>query len=760
MLLLLFTVTTVHAQKKTEISGKIGGIDSDGNHSPLVGAYLIWQGSSLGTVTDENGEFTIEKPDSLRFLIVSYVGFINDTIDTRNQTFIHTMLQSDNVLDEVTIEDKGKSSEITKIDPLNARFINQKELQKAACCNLSESFETNPSIDVSFTDAVTGTRQIQMLGLSGPNILLTREMIPDLRGLAAIHGLQFIPGTWIQSIQLNKGSGSVINGPESVVGHMNVELKKPEIGKKALVNLYANGGSALELNANVRSEINHKFSTASMIQIRNLSIENDRNGDGFRDMPLSEKYIALHRWKYTGENGHFGQIGVRGLYTLNKGGQMSDAEGALGRGGIKQLWKMVQEVKRGEIWAKTGKVWDRKPWKSLGIQFNSVYHEIETNYGSRAYNGDQLSFYANLIYQSMISNTNHTFKTGLSYQSDLINENTGPYNLANSNVEIGRTGFRRDEYIPGAFFEYAFLPSERFTSVLGMRGDYHNNYGFFMSPRLHMRYALLEKTTFKISGGKSFRTASIFAENQSLFATARSIYIGNVSGNAIVDINSSPYGLKAEEAWNYGINVIQEFELDYREGNISLDLYRTEFLNQIIVDFDYDPREIHFYNLEGKSFSNSFQIQLDYELINRLDLRLAYRWYDVQLDYIEMRREKPLLSRHRAFINLAYETPNDWSFDWTLNWNSSKRIPSTQSNPTEYRKRSRSPQFYLMNAQVTKSFREVLDIYLGGENLLNFRQNDPIISSDDPFNSYFDSSLVWGPIFGRMVYVGVRYKWL
>lgn len=736
IILILLQISILNGFAQDTLKGKVGGDYADGGKGPLAGANVFWLNSTIQTTTGPEGLFEIERPDSVRYLITSFVGYHTDTIDTRGKNFIHNHKLPSGLLDEVEVEHRVKGTEFNTLDPMNVSLISQRELQKAACCNLSESFETNPSIDVSFSDAVTGTRQIQMLGLSGPNILITREMIPDLRGLAAVNGLQFYPGTWIESMQISKGNGSVVNGFESVVGQINIELKKAETGKKAMLNVYGNAGSALEFNGDVRSDISEKVSTASMIQLRNLSIENDNNSDGFRDMPLSNKLIALNRWKVDWGNGFFSQIGVRAVYIDNDGGQLS---GTVNEG--YGAWRLNHLTERMDLWAKSGKIWKDKPWRSTGLQVNGSFHSHEAKYGLRTYDSEQNSLYLNWIYQSIISNTGHVIKTGLSYQQDNYSE------------LVDSTDYFRDEYVPGAFAEYTYLPNDRFTLVAGLRADHHNSYGAFLTPRLHLRYALFEKTTVKFSAGRSLRTASIFAENQQIFASARNIRV-------ISQDNSNPYGLDAEVAWNYGINLIQKFELDYRDGAISLDLYRTEFENQIVVDYDRSPQQVLFYNLNGSSYSNSAQIQLDYEVIKRLDLRLAYRWYDVKTQYHFDLLQKPLISQNRAFINLEYQTRNYWSFDWTLNWNGTKRLPSTQTNPEGFRLREKSPDFYLMNAQITKRFDERFDIYLGGENLLNFRQSDPIISAEDPNGQYFDASMIWAPVFGRMVYLGARLKWL
>ncbi|NNF01187.1 MAG: TonB-dependent receptor, partial [Bacteroidia bacterium] len=572
-------------------------------------------------------------------------------------------------------------------------------------------------------------------GLAGPYTLITNENLPNVRGLAAIYGLTFIPGTWVNNISLSKGTGTVVNGFESIAGQIDVGLHVPEDMDKVYLNAYANEGGRLELNANVSSKVNDNWSTALLLHAKDNIARNDRNKDGFLDNPLTQQYIALNRWHYTAANGYRGQFGVKGTYFDNLGGQTSfnvDDEGTA------KYWGLHQNVKRIEAWSKTGKVYTEMPWKSMGLQLYGTIHDQESYFGLRQHDATQNSLYANFIYNSIIGTTNHKFKTGASLQYDNYTELFDSLN------------YDRVESVPGVFFEYTYNQSEKIDVVLGLRADYHNQFGMFYTPRMHLRYALGTNTVARLSGGRGQRTANILAENSGLLASSREIVI-------LGDGSDKPYGLEPEVAWNYGVNLTQKFELDYRDGSFSVDFYRTDFENQIVVDLDRNPQQAIFYNLQGESYSNSFQAQFDYELIKRLDLRLAYRWYDVRTSYSGRLRSKPFVSTNRAFANIGYENRYAWKFDYTVNWQGEKRIPDTDSNPQQYQLEKLSPDFFVMNAQVSKTWREKFEIYVGVENLLDYKQDDPILASADPFGEYFDASMIWGPIFGRMTYAGLRY---
>ncbi|MBN1183178.1 MAG: TonB-dependent receptor [Bacteroidales bacterium] len=738
LIICFFLSANLWAQKEQKkLEGKVTEF-KNGNVTSLTGANVYWQGTTVGATSDLEGKFTIERVPETKQLIVSYIGYQNDTIDTDGMDFLEVQLSENIELKEVKVVKRNKSTYISYIDPIKVEKIGEKELLKAACCNLSESFETSPSVDVSFTDAVTGTRQIQLLGLAGPYTQITRENMPDIRGLSAIYGLTFVPGTWIESIQLNKGTGSVVNGYEGITGQINMELRKPESADRLYLNGYTNEEGRMELNLNVA----HKFkgdqlSTAVLLHAKDNTIKWDRNSDGFLDHPLGRNLIALNRWKYVSQNGLQIQLGMKGTYIDNLGGQVDfNHEGYDPSAGI---WGMHLNLKRMEAFTKIGKVYEDKPWRSMGLQVSGSVYEQDSYFGLNTYDAGQNTFYSNFIYQDIFGNTDHKFRTGVSFIADEYTE------------QLNDTSYDRTEMVPGAYFEYTYSHLDKFNAVAGIRGDYHNLYGPFITPRLHLRYAITSKTVFRASAGRGQRTANIFSENNGLFASSRQFIVHS-------DGNNKPYGLKPEVAWNYGINLTQNFKLDYREGSISFDFYRTDFENQVVIDLDQDPQQVHFYNLEGKSYSKSFQAQVDYELIKRLDVRLAYRWYDVKTTYHGELLEKPLVARHRAFINLAYTTRKYWNFDYTLNWQGQKRIPFTGSNPEEYQLDDFSPSFILMNAQISKTWREKYELYAGIENLLDYVQKDPILSSNQPFGPYFDSSLIWGPIFGRNIYVGFRLK--
>ena len=747
--LLVFTSSFVFGQK---INGVVYEVQELKKEVPLFGTSILWEGTNVGTYSKEDGSFELERVESTSKLIFRYVGKKADTVIVApNTKSLKVTLKQGGELEEILIKVEQSSSFLDYMETRHVEIISEKELQKAACCNLSESFETNPSVDVSFADAVTGTRQIQMLGLAGKYSLITREVMPNVRGLISNYGLSYIPGTWIQSIQVTKGIGSVANGYESITGQINVELKKPYDGdaeeEKLYANVYGNMMGRTEVNFNYGMKISDKFSNTTLLHASTRPFKIDNNGDGFLDVPVGHHLNMVHRWKYFGGNGHMAQIGINVLADKKQGGQMGfnpDRDKL-----DTNYYGLGIDSKRFEVWGKTGYVFGDPCLKqSIGFQTSSSLYLNKSYFGLTNYSSEQNTIYNNLMYQKGFEGKNHLLKTGISFIYDWTEE----YFLSQEALTYSRM-----ELVPGAFTEFTYAPAESFNMVLGARADYHNIIGFMFNPRLHAKYHPTENTTIRLTSGKGLRIANIFAENMAVFASSRTIVFDNAKGD------SRLYGLKPEEAWNNGVSIAQDFKINYHKGSIVFDFYRTDFINQVITDLYQNQYEIHFYNLDGKSFSNSAQLEVKYSPFKRFDVKTAYRFYDVKATFDTELVNVPFIAQQRAFINFSYETRNNWMFDATTLWTGKQTIPvKTGMNPTFAPVSSlvgNSPDFITINAQISKSWNDgKFNVYVGSENLTNFRQANPIFAADNPFGRDFDAALVWGPIFGRNIYGGIKFK--
>jgi len=641
---------------------------------------------------------------------------------------------------KVDLNKKGIQKSLTKT--ANTSVVSSKELLKAACCNLAESFETNPSIDVNFSDALTGTKQIKMLGLTSPYLMITEENIPSVRGASQAYGLSFTPGTWVESIQITKGAGSVVNGYESISGQINTELIKPMKDIPFFLNAYGASDSRFELNTHFNRKVSDHWATSLYLHGNTRVAKNDMNNDGFLDNPLGKQINVVNRWQYANpETGWVSFINFKYMKDEKQTGELNFDKN---RDKLTtNYWGSEINTNRFDFTSKVGYVFKDMPYQSIGFQNAYSNHNQDSYFGLNQYNIKQESYYSNLIFNSIISNTMHKFATGVNFTYDKYAEYV---NL----LDVGRI----DNSV-GTFFEYTYDNNDKFSLILGGRVDYHNRLGVFVTPRLHIRYNPWEKAVFRFSAGRGKRAANIFAENQQLFASSRVF--------SVLDTNGKIYGLNPEIAWNYGVSFTQNFSLLGKPADITFDFYRTDFQNQAIVDVMQSPQQVLFYNLKGKSYANSFQLDFNYEIIKHLNLRTAYKYYDIATDYLSGSYQRPLQAKHRFFGNLEYETHikekgKQWKFDYTFNWLGKQQLPYTASNTSTDQLPEFSPSFAVMNMQVTRTFSKTFEVYVGGENIGNYRQNKAILGANNPFGATFDTSIIYAPVFGQMYYAGLRFK--
>ena len=718
---LFIGVLCVHSLQAQNLQGKL----QDKKQEPIVGASIFWLNTNTGTISNEQGNFSLPYSKEHKKLVITAIGYISDTLSIDNNDFLSITLKED-IQSVEAIEVRAGSSFKDKESVQMTEFISRKELTKAACCNLSESFETNASIDVSYQDAVTGTKQIKMLGLDGTNTLITTEKLPFLRGLASTYGLNFIPGTWISSIDVAKGAGSVVNGYESMAGQINVELLKPEMKEKFLLNAYLNHFGRIEGNWVSRHKFNEKWSGNVLAHASTLQNKVDNNQDGFVDIPLYSQYNAMLRLKRSSDK-MMNQFGVKLLHDNREAGQISffkNPHNPLAYG-------TATKAQRAEFFAKNALLYPKKPYQGLGLATSAIWHQQNGFLGQNTYEGLQQTLYNSLIYQNIIGNTSHTYKAGINHVLDAYQE------------RFRDSTYSRRENIWGAFGEYTYT-GKKLNIVFGNRLDKHNLFGWIYTPRLHSKYNFNENTILRFSMGRGFRVPNPIAENWGFLVNNRAIIVENT--------------LQPEISWNYGASLQKDLMLFSKKTTLSIDFFRTQFQNQLIVDMDRNATELHFTNLQGQSLANSFQTELSFSPFVGFDTKLAYKFYDVQTTLAGTLQERPFVSRHRFFINASYETRRSGlQFDATLKWNGKQRLPISH-NPLEQGETQYSPSFATLNAQISKKFSQKFDAYIGGENITHVRQLTPIISADNPQSIHFDASMIWGPVVGAMIYSGVRVK--
>jgi len=757
----------VSAQKTMTVKGKVFSkdeVDHSGhdhapgegrdeeNWLPLPGAHVVWKSTGEGTATDAHGFFRLDGVEG-DTLVASFIGMKTVELPFIGQNYVEIPLGEGFQLNEAEVVAKGPTTSVSLLDPLVVQTLGRDELCRAACCNLSEAFETNAAVDASFTDAVTGTKQIRMLGLDGKYTQIMFDNQPGARGLNILQGMKFIPGEWVDQIHIGKGAGSVTLGHESMTGQINVSLRDVDIQDRFIVNGFLNRAGRYELNTVSRHVVSRKWKSALLTHCEWADRINDRNADGFQDNALSKDIVLRSEWQYTGDRGLRGEYAVTAVTQEKESGQLPLLDA-----GTDGLWMADQAVDRLVATAKTGYIFPGEEERSLGSQVTVGGHDQTLSFGpSRNYIADQQFARVNLLYQSKTGRGDE-WVVGISAKADrydqtLVQEDTVP-------VPGGSVTVRRDELTTGAFMEWT-VKRERWDVILGLRSDVHDTFGAFVSPRMNARWSVTDAITLKAAAGRGWRTSVPLAEFVGAWASNRT-WIFPESG--MVD----PFrGLRPEESWNMGLNLLTKFTLGFRDASFNLDGYRVDFSNRVFVDLDTPGQATV---RQGMSQSRSVQAEFWWDWTKRLDVTLAYRWVDANTDYGDFfgYRQDPFVAKHRGFTTVAYGSRPDgrgrqWRADVTFQVTGPQRLPWTYQNPEEYRRPSEAPTFVTGNVQVSRDFAEGQQIYVGVENVTDYRQADPIIgvgpgTEDDPsFDPLFDASLVYAPIFGRNVYAGVRW---
>lgn len=720
IIILIFT-NSLFAQKK--MNGKV----LDPQNKAIDGASVYWINSNQSVLTDAKGNFEIDSAGIYdKRLVIKNIGFLTDTFSSFNKKNNFILNRTVTLKDaEVVFE---RSGTMISMNPIKTEIITIKELKKAACCNLGESFETNATVDVTYKDALTGSKELQVLGLSGSYIQLLTENAPQISGLGLTYGLNGIPGTQIEAINIVKGPGSVIFGPESMSGMINVDLKDPEKADQWFVNGYLDENLRREINVDNATKITDEFSTFTSLHIDDMTAKVDENGDSFLDMPLVRNINALSKWKFNNKRGLMSQLSFKYLNERRMSGQV-DYDYKRSYADMSS-WGQKIKTNRYEVYGRTGYVIPTARYQSLGIQYSYVYHDQNGYYGIRKYNANQNLLNLRLIYNTEIAQK-HSVNIGLSFKNEIINEQF-------DTLDLDRT-----EQTPGIFIEDTYKINPRLTLIAGYRADYIAS-KWYHTPRVNIKYSIDDQTDLRVSAGYGVRLPHVLAENPALLVSSKPFVIQGE--------------LEAEQSVNYGINLHRTFTILYRKGSLGFDFYRTEFKNRLRVDLDKDPLSVYVYNLSNGSFSNTFQAEFSYKILKTVEMKFAYKYLDVQSKFNGTYIRDPYIAQHRYLTTFSYESfDRKWRANIGFNIVGSKRLPKVHSHFDTANLPLKSPVYTIINTQITKVFNN-WEVYLGAENLFDYKQMTHLLGSDDPYGPYFDAAYIWGPMDGRRVYVGFRYK--
>lgn len=711
---------------------QVTGTVKDAHGEAIIGANVLWDGTHTGTTTDSDGYFSIRKPNTSSTLLISFLGFSSESVSiTDKNQHIEVVLKEDaNQLNEIEIKGRNTGLSKSRMSILNQDQITAAQLTRAACCNLGESFTSSASVDVNYSDAATGAKQIKLLGLSGTYVQMLTENIPNYRGAAMPFALGYIPGPWMQSIQVSKGTSSVKNGYEALSGQINVEFKKPQAEQSVAANLYYSSKNKFEANFDANGYIGQRWKVGVLGHYEDLSKVHDENGDGFMDMPKLRQYNFQNRWAYMGDNYVF-QASLKALKedrTSGQGGHHSMQ--------VSSPYRISYGVERYEFFTKNAYIFNKEHNSNVALILSCSVHNQDSYFANKTYNVDESNLYASLMYESDITEQ-HSISMGLSLNYDRFDQEyeLDPFQGYCWNVE--------KETVPGAYVQYTYNYNDQLVLMGGLRVDNSSIYNTFVTPRAHLKWMPNEIFSLRATAGKGYRTNHVLAENNYLLASSREVTIDK--------------NLDQEEAWNYGVSTMLDIPIsEDRNLNISAEYYYTNFLHQLVIDQDSHAHQIHFMNLNGKSYSHTFQLEASYPLLEDLEFSAAYRFTDVKQTIAGVLREKPLTPRHKEVFSLSYKPGmGKWQFDATLQLNGGGRMPTPDAKNPLWDTRYKS--YEQVTAQITRWFRH-WSVYVGGENLTGFKQKNPIIDAINPWGKNFDSTMVWGPVDGAMFYVGLRYN--
>lgn len=728
IVIILLSIIQPSYSQENKLRGVVMGADKQ----PLANAFVHWSNGQETALTDNSGYFEIAlSSEDSQMLCAEMTGYNTACIEVSDyEKPVKLELKESILLDAVEVVQSSSSRFKNRIEVLQSETITGRELSRAACCNLSESFETNPSVDISYSDAVTGAKQIQLLGLAGTYVQMLTENYPNMRGIGAIYGMDYIPGPWMHSIQVSKGAASVKNGYESVTGQINVEYKKPHQADPLSVNLFASDAGRYEANADGAWRINDKLATGLLLHYSTEQSEHDDNDDTFLDMPKKQQINLMNRWHYQTDK-FISQSGFKFISDDRTSGQTFHT---VRPESSYAPYSIEINTMRAELFTKNGYILNNDKAESVALIASASWHDQESSYSLKEYDVIQKNLYLSLMYETNPTEQ-HRISTGLSMNLDHYKQ-SGNIGKAYEDIQPDK------ETTAGAYAEYTFTPNERLSLLAGLRADYSSLHDWFVTPRLHVKYNPIDWLFLRASAGRGYRSAFVLPENSYLLASNRTIVIAD--------------NLKQEAAWNMGASASFYIPINRKEWMISAEWYYTRFDNQVVIDMDSNPHEVAFYNLDGRSDSQVFQIESSYSFFRGFTLLGAYRWMNPKTTYNGRLLSKPLVSKYKALITASYETRfRKWQFDFTAQFNGGGRMPEPDADNPLW-DRTFDP-YTVINAQITKNFRN-WSVYAGVENLGNFKQENPIIASENPYGADFDATMVWGPTMGRKFYIGMRYN--
>lgn len=718
------------------VHGRVVNAKGQGLFSAKISAPEI----SKSVYADTAGNFYLASEAHFDYLIITAPGYLTDSVSISGlgHQELKVRLTEVNEIGAAKIKGDPKNTHIGR-QPAKTEIITHSELKKAACCDLAGCFETQGTVKAVTTNVITNARELRILGLSGVYNQVFTDGMPMIQGASYTYGISAMPGPAVYGIFVSKGTNSVLQGYESMVGQINVVPKFGNRSEKLLLNAFVNNFGENQYNA--IWGINKKgWNNFLAVHLVNPAGERDRNGDSFTDVTRLNRLVVYNKFQTGLEKikGLQSTVGVKFTLEKREGGQL----GYVGSRdqGSSSIYGQTVNYLQPELYAKFK--WLITEQENIELMASGQYHNQESYFGPVLYQSEQKQFYVNAQYSKDWSMGDNNFKGGVSLRNLELAERIGfTSNPLNRTYD---SSYLKQETIPGVFAENIWnWRGNIFQLITGARADYHNQFGWQFTPRAMLKYEATESAAFRFSAGTGWHTVNMFAENIGLLSSSRDIVFQEV--------------LNPEKSLNIGLNFTQNFQRGKWQGFVTTDFYQTRFQNQFFPDYDTDPTKAFIGNFTGNSVSNAYQLDIVGTYSKNLELKLAYNYLDVYRVINSRRVLLPFNSKHRLMAAISLKSRDKkWQGDINAHWFGKQRLPDTRLNPDAFKQDAFSKPYTTLNIQLTKKWQK-LELYGGVENVLDYRQTNPIVNANNPFDPYFDTSFTWGPIRGREVFLGVRY---
>ena len=699
-----------------------GTIKSD---IPIPFASISVKGQSIGTASNADGFFEINdiKEGSYEF-VFSAIGFKklkkNISIQAGKNTLDVILEPSSYDIEQVVVTGTMKETFLSA-SPVKVDVVTQKFLKKIATTNVMEVIENVNGVQKQINCGVCGTNDIHINGMEGPYTLVLINGMPIMSSLSTVYGLNGIPTSLIKQIEIIKGPSSTLYGTEAVAGVINILTKDPLDVSTVEIESFITS----HLEKNIDFAYAPKMKKVDVLLSGNyFKMDNflDDNDDNFTDIPLSERLSLFNQWNFKRKNQKNLSLSAKYYQEDRSGGVKEWNENLRGNDSIYGESIYTDRI---ELAASYELPMD----EDVRIEASYNYHHQDSYYGDTKYEAYQSIYFANLIWNKSIGH-NHDFISGLSYRYQTFVDST----LANINER---------KFIPALFVQDEITLNRKWTSLLGIRTDFHDEHGFIFSPRLNLKFKPKTYTTFRLNAGTGFRLVNLFTEDHAFLTGSREVLV-------VED-------LKPEESYNINLNANHIFSLGRSTGTLDIDAFYTYFTNKITPDYDVNPNQIIYANLDGFSVSKGLAFNIQQNFGFPLSIKAGGTYLDVySVDDNNTREDELFAPSFTGVFSLSYNLDKiNTSMDWTAKVTGPMSLPSF---PYPFERAEESPWFSQHHLQIKKVFSESLTAFMGVKNIFNYTQESPLVDWQNPFGDDFDTSYAYGPLQSRRFLFGFSVK--